>query len=316
MKLKHLAIILGVALSVNAAAAQTSSIALSHEGNVTFFPGFNLAPAIEQAQRGDTIYLSNGVYEGFTLDKAVAVIGAGQRTEIAGSVRLDFSDTISIQLLDAINIHDVIELTSSAFKISDIKFRKIRFKNLQLYYPDCLQNVTFDRCVIYGSLSCSGAKSTSFLNCKIANLNDADSSQLFQNCNIEKLSYSNKTNIYNSIIGANSDSYSDTYFRNYRFVSCLFSNGIANFSDGCYHVDDMVHDGEGAIIDENMECIMTAEELKAKSYIGNDGTVVGIYGGGIPFTLVPSLPTVSESTLTVDPETKKLNVTVKIVSAE
>ena len=56
----------------------------------------------------------------------------------------------------------------------------------------------------------------------------------------------------------------------------------------------------------------SAEALKNQNYIGNDGTVIGICGGNTPYTLVPSVPKVTESSLKVDTKKQELNVTLSV----
>ncbi|MBR1558327.1 MAG: hypothetical protein IJ647_11375 [Prevotella sp.] len=56
----------------------------------------------------------------------------------------------------------------------------------------------------------------------------------------------------------------------------------------------------------------TEEFLKENGYIGNDGTVVGPLGGSTPFTLVPTVPHVTEASLKVDPKKQELNATLTV----
>ena len=62
------------------------------------------------------------------------------------------------------------------------------------------------------------------------------------------------------------------------------------------------------------ECNLTTDDLQNASYLGNDGTVVGVYGGTTPFTLVPAVPTVSSYKINVDAANKKLNVNLKVTA--
>ena len=91
------------------------------------------------------------------------------------------------------------------------------------------------------------------------------------------------------------------------FTNTTFYNGIMNSCKltGCYDVNDNT-----SSVDSNS----TEEFLKENGYLGNDGTVVGQLGGtrNTPFTLVPTVPRVTESSLKVDPQKKELNVTVTV----
>ena len=67
-------------------------------------------------------------------------------------------------------------------------------------------------------------------------------------------------------------------------------------------------------MDQNtLELTDYADDVLSK-YKGTDGTPVGITGGVAPFTLVPSAPRITESTIKVDPEKKLLNVNLKVVA--
>lgn len=61
-------------------AAQTSIIALQHDGQVTLYAYNELSSAISAAEAGDTIYLNEGTFTGgITIDKAITILGAGAR---------------------------------------------------------------------------------------------------------------------------------------------------------------------------------------------------------------------------------------------
>ena len=60
------------------------------------------------------------------------------------------------------------------------------------------------------------------------------------------------------------------------------------------------------------ECSYNTSTLQSYSYLGTDGTVVGIYGGETPYTLEPTVPKVTDSNLQLDMENKKLNVNLTV----
>ena len=55
-------------------------------------------------------------------------------------------------------------------------------------------------------------------------------------------------------------------------------------------------------------------DLEDKGYIGTDGTVVGIEGGSAPFTLEPSVPKVTNSTVAYDAANKLLKVNLTVTT--
>ena len=49
-------------------------------------------------------------------------------------------------------------------------------------------------------------------------------------------------------------------------------------------------------------------------HLGTDGLIVGADGGVMPYSMKPDGLTIKESLLRVDPETRKLNVTLKVAT--
>lgn len=49
-----------------------------------------------------------------------------------------------------------------------------------------------------------------------------------------------------------------------------------------------------------------------EGFLGTDGTIVGAYGGATPYTLQADGLSIKESVLRVDPDTRQLNVTLKV----
>jgi len=66
------------------------------------------------------------------------------------------------------------------------------------------------------------------------------------------------------------------------------------------------------LLDDNLNCSLSDEELRTRGYIATDGSVVGITGGDAPFTLDLATPKVLEHHIEVDKATRKLNVTLKV----
>lgn len=57
---------------------------------------------------------------------------------------------------------------------------------------------------------------------------------------------------------------------------------------------------------------LSKAELEAAGYMGNDGTVVGYYGGKNPYTLQPSIPKVASSKIHLDRDAKQLQINIKV----
>ena len=64
-------------------------------------------------------------------------------------------------------------------------------------------------------------------------------------------------------------------------INCLYNLQEDYVDDGCTIQDCYIYtDNSNQYIFD-----LTKEELLSKNYLGNDGTVVGIYGGKNPYTL-------------------------------
>lgn len=86
-----------------AATAQTPTATLSHAGNVKCFYGKEaLVNAVAEAENGDNITLSSGLFSGTTIDKAITVKGAGMSPDTINNIT---PTTISSAL--TINTSDV-----------------------------------------------------------------------------------------------------------------------------------------------------------------------------------------------------------------
>ena len=87
-----------------------------------------------------------------------------------------------------------------------------------------------------------------------------------------------------------------------------YNNGNVGNStlQSCYGVDN----GTSLLTD------LSKDVLLANGYLGNDGTIVGIYGGNTPYVdgMLPAAPKVTESSVKLDLENKKLNVSLKVTA--
>ena len=134
-----------------------------------------------------------------------------------------------------------------------------------------------------------------FVNCVIGNRRSGNS-QTYINCIIDNCYYSDNMNnsiftncLYNTSINGNYNSYIGS--------SCTLQN--------CYAVEN-----EGLLED------ISKENLLTNKYLGNDGTIVGPYGGASPYDpeMLPAAPRVESSSVKLDIDNKKLNVTLKVTA--
>ena len=292
-----------IAAGVQIAKAQVNIIALHHEGTVTLCKQ-GIQDAITQAVEGDTLYLSEGVYGGFTVDKSIAIIGSGMTTSVSYTVEVsgDF-DNLYISNM---------EINKITFSGRQDGMRMVQCRilgNCEFNNDadwDNFSNTEFTMCDIDGSLKL-GDDSTNGLivhNSWIKTVQNGgayDGAAMFVNCCIQYVSTSSQdynNQFVNSIFFQIS---SGLYY------NCLYyqSASVPGLSD-CWKANKPLFN-----TDFN-SCTLSNEELIGAGYIGTDGNVVGADGGATPFTLVSPILQVTEHNLEVDNTERKLRVSLTL----
>ena len=132
-----------------------------------------------------------------------------------------------------------------------------------------------------------------YTNCIIANYNDTEAYELYNPSGSEVLTAA--------------------------YINCLFYkpaegkdifNGATTQNNLFYDVSNVKDNWQNRI--QNL----TKEQLKEKKYLGNDGTVVGCYGGKNPYTLKPNIPIVSSSKVHLDRTKKQIQINIKLSSQQ
>lgn len=284
--------------------AQVAIAALHHNNAVTIYASAQIQEAIDAAEPGDTLYLSEGIFGGFTVAKPIAIIGAGQTTQISSDVTLGQSGvTLEAGFL-----------LSGANLLQDLHFKYT------------IDGARIMQCMIDGNCDFSTTSSSSFSNIeilmsnikgnldmslriqgitvvgsKIENIQNGSAGEggaTFLNCNIRiagNSSSSENNNYANCIVGTNHFGV---------FSNCLYSTKSSGVTSNCYQDDFTMPD--------NLDSPYTDEELRTKGYLGTDNTVVGITGGQAPFSLVMPVVQVIEHSLEVNQAERKLRVSLKL----
>ena len=289
-------------LGVGANAANDGKAILHHDKKpAAIYDADQLSEALIAATAGDTIYLSAGMYPTFTLDKAITIKGAGTNTKISNGVTIDIpgNPTLTSSLLEAVEVNGAITVKSDMtnFLIKMVKTTDLQFAN-QLN-----TNALVDRCYLdkftitsamtdfyvrntyIGNLTSTSLKfnKCNFINCRIqGDWNKA--AGRFINCELRRTG--DNTSIKSSIL-----SYSLVY---------SYFNGV-NYST--YR--------EKVYFNDTSDWLSVDDRLN-KGYICKDGTVVGVEGGKTPYSLTPSGPKETSSTVKVSDSEKKLNVSITV----
>ena len=303
---------------------QVSAI-LQHGDTETIFIGnTGLAKAYEAAVDGDVIILSQGVFEPMNnMSKALTIYGAGfednaetntATTTINGTVKLgDGSDTEFDGIhIEGVKINGPLGLNS---QLKNLTIQRCSIVN-NIEFNHNTENVTIRQCYILGHILGQGKLANGLLisNCYITN-------------NINKFSVNSFVHIDHSYMG---HMYS---YRDREFAQFLWTNSIINklsgdmpsgkaaivkncifFADNyyndvnlenCYRLDsiaDIFADGN----DAKYSPTRTFELKDPTTYVGTDGTPIGL-SGGAGWNKVPSNPYVSKVNTTLSGT--QLNVT-------
>lgn len=312
-------------ISISSFAIETAKCVLQHGSSVKTYDASKIAEAIKDAIDGDFLYLTEGQFGDFTIDKNISVHGAGINTVVGRiTIAIPNNPTITNTLLKGIKSNAIILETP----MNGVKIEKCDFSSLKANATN--ENIQVTNCnitsIIQGSYYCN----MNVNNCKIFKISTYDYRNtnyayynghlsgecIYTNCNISNLSNSryNETveGIFiNCIIAKSSFLQSGNYELNKCFfVNCLLReeypiNAYSQYTN-CYFDDKL---------EINDECNYSTEELASKGYYSQQSNdVVGIYGGANPFTLDPYIPKVTSSSISLDNANKKLNVSIKVTA--
>lgn len=304
-----------------------SAVMLEHDGVITTYDAENIGDAVEAADDGDVIYLTEGTFSSFDVTKRISIKGAGQLTKIVGDINIEIPNepVLSDPVFEYVNINGYIKVISASrgFKIKQCLVSSVVFfaDTYDAYIDRC--SITAGTASGYNGLNVSYykeksvtingytskeyipyVKSLTVTNSKIYSVygdSSVPNNTTFVNCHITHIRGC-AGNVINSIVNHTDERYPD-YLDNSIFINSCIGDGTnvdnaTNRLTNCYRITESLQ--------ENVE------DLTSLGYLGSDGTVVGTLGGNTPFTLVPTVPHVTEANLSVDPQKQELNVSVTV----
>lgn len=306
MKKILLSVVCLVMVGIQSVQAQVAIAALHHNDSVKIYSASGLQNAIDDAVAGDTIYLSEGIFGGFTVTKPIAIIGAGQTTNISSSVTIgksgntiedglllsglnfiqnvSFSGTVSGVRISQCNIAGNCDMNngSGSYSFDNIEILTSKINTLQL--GNAVKGFT----VVASKIT------------KISGYGADEGSVTILNCNV-KYSNTGSTGNYNNLVNCIIGSAGGGVYQN-----CLYGSTSASpVLYDCYKNSDFT-------LDDDLNCSLTDDELKAAGYVGPDNTWVGINGGEVKFSLVMPVVQVTEHSVEVDQAERKLKVSLKL----
>lgn len=316
---KTILLVLVAMVATSAAFAQSPALAtLSHDGTLTTFYGAEgLAKAHSAAVAGDVITLSSGLFTATDITKAVSIRGVGMLDDqVAGStptvIAGNFKVSINNSSEKSITMEGVYCSNQMAYEgeLENARFSKCRF-NIVTSETDAarLTNATFVHCYITGQFNLQTNCNASLFNCVVTNPNsyhENTANFLMVNCIIQCTATSYGGAVANSVSFIRSSvlencyiySVSTTdadYVRSKLPVTTQSTNCLTNhkltFSNSTDATNKVVTAdnvfktwrGSGADSDD-----FALTDYAASTYLGADGTQIGIYGGILPFDKRPA----------------------------
>ncbi len=284
--------------------AQQASAVLHHQGTVTVYSPAHFDDAFTNAEDGDTIYISEGIVSGgFSFEKRLTVIGAGQNTTVSGEVHIQsYSCTISNMVIEG-------TLSGTMLYDDEVLISQCRISELSVYY---VGELTIDRCFVSNFNMHQYITVLNVIDCKIGNLNGSNTAEggTFLNCNIklfkniDSTSQSCLATYQNCIIGGFESNGMNTETT---YINCFFNADSdlqfylnTTITQNCWYND-------GEVLNDDLN-----PTINIDGYLGTDNTVIGCGGGVAPYTLTPAVPRITDHTISVDSKTRKLNVSLTI----
>ena len=316
MKKLFLLVVCLMMVGMQSVMAQIGIAALHHEGKVTIFGEDKLANAIEASVEGDSIYLSEGHFLGnITVNKAIHLIGSGQGTIIDGDVTISIDNTPTLEgyLLTGMHIiGDIIPNKSlNGLRISLCYFTNYgRNKNGNASDRITVSDLYIERSHCTKNMYLGEVEGGNLYSCKIYYVycNAPIGRTTLNHCNFD-IDYNSGDIGYFAI---------NCIFRGQMSADNSYQNCLSGMSanpstaENCWPAGSNGKIDGVDLLDDNLNCSLSDEELRTRGYIATDGSVVGITGGDAPFTLNLATPKVLEHNIEVDKATRKLNVTLKV----
>lgn len=318
------------------------TITLSHQGKESSFGNNQIAAAVSAAADGDTIYLSAGFFDGdVIIDKKLVFIGSGADEDCSGTnflgrmvIKMPENTKLTARLFEGIHFayygDDGITFQNT---IENVVFKKC--SNMWCTINGEIKSILYDRCLLFVDHLFGDTKIKKIIarNCDITSINVPVSlkneviRQCF-NCNIQINKHLSSTDdraysdfildgeYTNCIINNGGHSLYDKDNKNETssavFTNCLFMKPEdgADIFNGASVKNNMFYESTGE--DDVSITKMTKEQLQAYGFLGNDGTVVGYWGGKNPYSLKMISPAILSHKIHLDKEMKQIQMKMKV----
>ena len=318
------------------ALAQNQVATLQHNDTITgVFYGQNAySLAYDAAVDGDVITLSSGTFNAVTIYKAITVRGAGcvldtitnvLPTNIPGEFYIRHNNIT----FEGINFTGIVGRNWNEYSTGDfysVSFIKCNINRIisNNYYGYCFREFEFDNCIIndYESINCYG---TSIIN-SVVRFSAYYHADIYNPTSIyNSVIIFDSTLIINNIVAYNSiiATASGHNVSNNTFFNCIgIKTGETSLFEGQVNTTNMVVNNYSEVFEtfDGTISYNNIYQLKsdiATSFLGHDGTEVGIYGGIMPYKTRPPYMILKNCNVAGQTdENKKLNVEMELIGPE
>lgn len=320
-KLFALACLIWVAMPAKADLAPT--VMLHRGGQVKTYMYYEVQKAVDDAVDGDTIFLSEGTFQPFNVNKRILVRGAGPKTIVEGSCTINISGTVKLTMpvLDAMNFNGDVQVDNAYMQFT---LRKCKMDNIIFNTEDGKEfdDVKIDRCVISNRLNLpNNVKTFNGFNSMIYTLypHDYTGHAVFNHCNIGSICAPITGGEFVSCAVGPCTKFSSAESTK-NLIGCLLNSCV-------YSNYDSSRDGWSiAGIDYQLVNCVTIPGSPGKdisgffnfnkqdsSYISaDDGTKIGAYGGQHPHNRYPEVPGVTKHQISIDAATRTMTVKLTV----
>lgn len=346
--MKKIVLLLTTLCVVLVSTAQSTLVAtLSHNEQIKVFYGSGaFSAAHDAAEHGDIITLSGGVFNGFTITKAVTVRGTGidveNPTQISGYMWISITDETS----DRFSMEGLLFQKNSVLTLNgncaDPIFQKCKFYILRIGDGANISNLQMANCKVEDAFNSYGSSTAILSHCYINGYEkkNTNGKMQFLNCLIHgNLSLFKSSSFINCILCGNQNNRSNggtNLPADAVAMNCVAFNYALLFADYYYfNTDDSNPYAlmQGSDVDcststyeelfktyrgrySDSESFELSDEAKER-FLGTDGLQVGLYGGQYPFTVTPNYPRITKMNVakqsTID---NKLSVEIEVSAAE
>lgn len=321
--------------------AQQQMATLNHNDTITVFYGHHaLKDAHNAAVAGDIVTLSPGTFEKCDITKPITLRGSGATIDtIAGTYPTIITGTFKLEIPEHTEYYLVMEGVFVSEHVNMRNLYNAKFNRChinEIYFGGTnsssgtiSEDIEFVQCMIgsiFGFDCISSTSSFTFVNCALYWRGGNKVSSTFINSLLIMGEYCSKSTAYNSVITRTSTNHYFTKTAN-AFNSIFIRNGYSSIIlDNTTNNTNVTYNNLNEVFETWHSCTSSnfsfderyiLKEEIATSFLGSDGTEVGIHGGIFPFDTRPSYMVVKKCNVanksTID---GKLSVDIEVMVEE